>query len=161
MIDENMIYSALIVITLFMVIVSVPSIFLLSRSSFKQMKRYTFLRAFKEVDDSVLPSSIINDLNSVRSDVGYATLITEELEKMSSLRTPIFQTEIAIVLIIIMAFVPGYETNVLILMMTLLAVCIIGVIYGSLALRAISREYIRLLHEMDEKGEKSNGNMYG
>ena len=161
LIDDTMIFSALIIITLLMVILSIPSIFLLSWNSVKQLNRYMFLRAFREMDDSSIPSNLLSEWASVKTDIGYATLITEELEKMSAIRSPMFQAEIAALLIIIMAFVPGYETNVLILMMCLLALCIVAVIYGGRSLRAISREYARLLHEMEEKGEKANDNMYG
>ena len=161
LIDDSMIFSALIIITLLMVILSIPSIFLLSWNSVKQLNRYMFLRAFREMNDSDIPANLLNEWASVKTDIGYATLITEELEKMGAIPSPMFQAEIASVLIIIMAFIPGYETNVLILMMVLLALCIIAVIYGGRALRAIGREYARLLHEMEEKGEKSNDNMYG
>ena len=161
LIDDTMIFSALIIITLLMVILSIPSIFLLSWNSVKQLNRYMFLRAFREMDDSSIPSNLLSEWASVKTDIGYATLITEELEKMSAIRSPMFQAEIAALLIIIMAFVPGYETNVLILMMCLLALCIVAVIYGGRSLRAIGREYARLLHEMEEKGEKANDNMYG
>lgn len=161
MIDADMIYSALIVIALLMVILSVPSIFLLSWNGRKQLRRYLFLRALKEMNDSDIPPNIINEWSSVRSDIGYATLITEELEKMGSIRSPMSQAEIASILIIIMAFVPGYDTNVLILMMCLLALCIVSVIYGGRSLRIIGREYVKLAQEMEEKGQKSNDNMYG
>ena len=161
MIDETIVYTALVIITLLMVILSVPSIILLSWNSTKQLNRYRFLRAFREMDDSTIPPALLNEWTAVKTDIGYAALITEELEKMSSIRSPMFQAEIASVLIIIMAFVPGYVNAVLILMMCLLALCIISVIYGGRALRAISREYALLLHEMEEKGEKSNDTMYG
>lgn len=161
MIDETIVYTALVIITLLMVILSVPSIILLSWNSTKQLNRYRFLRAFREMDDSTIPPALLNEWTAVKTDIGYAALITEELEKMSSIRSPMFQAEIASVLIIIMAFVPGYVNAVLILMMCLLALCIISVIYGGRALRAISKEYALLLHEMEEKGEKSNDTMYG
>lgn len=161
MIDAAMIYSALILIVLLMVILSVPSIFLLSWTAFKQLKRYMFLRAMREMDDSSLPPNLVEELNTVRTDIGYATLITEELEKVSSIRSPMFQAELAGILIIIMAFVPGYELEVLILMMVLLVLCIVAVIYGSKAMKAIGKEYVALLKEMQEKGEKANDNMYG
>ncbi len=161
MIDDSVIYTALVIISLLMVILSVPSIFLLSWSSTKQLNRYRVLRSFREMDDSSIPSHLLNEWTAVKTDVGYATLITEELEKMSAIRSPMFQAEIASILIIIMAFVPGYTTPVLILMMSLLALCIIAIIYGGRSIRAIGREYAQLLQEMETKGAKSNDNMYG
>lgn len=161
MIDDTVIYTALVIISLLMVILSVPSIFLLSWNSVKQVNKYRFLRAFKEMDDSTIPAGLLNDWTAVKTDIGYAALITEELEKMGSIRSPMFQAEIASLLIVIMAFVPGYTTPVLILMMSLLALCIIAVIYGSKSLKTISKEYALLLREMEEKGEKANDNMYG
>ena len=119
------------------------------------------LRALRGMDDASLPPNMLDELNTVRSDIGYATAITEELEKVSGIRSQMFQAELAIVLIAIMAFVPGYETDVLILMMTLLALCIIAVIYGGRAMHALGKEYVSLVHEMQEKGERSNDNMYG
>ncbi len=161
MIDDSVIYTALVIISLLMVILSVPSIFLLSWSSTKQLNRYRVLRSFREMDDSSIPSHLLNEWTAVKTDVGYATLITEELEKMSAIRSPMFQAEIASILIIIMAFIPGYTTPVLILMMSLLALCIIAIIYGGRSIRAIGREYAQLLQEMETKGAKSNDNMYG
>ncbi len=161
MIDDSVIYTALVIISLLMVILSVPSIFLLSWSSTKQLNRYRVLRSFREMDDSSIPAHLLNEWTAVKTDVGYATLITEELEKMSAIRSPMFQAEIASILIIIMAFVPGYTTPVLILMMSLLALCIIAIIYGGRSIRAIGREYAQLLQEMETKGAKSNDNMYG
>ena len=161
MIDTDMIYSALVLITLLMVILSVPSIFLSSWTASKQLKRYVALRQFRGVDDSDIPAALLNEWNSVKSDVGYATLITEELEKMAALRSPMFQAELAIILIIVMAFVPGYETAVLVLMMTLLALCVVAVIYGTRAMKLYGAEYVKLIREMAEKGEKGNDSMYG
>lgn len=161
MIGTDMIYSALVLITLLLIILSVPSIFLSSWTASKQLRKYISLRSFREMNDSEIPAGILNEWNAVKTDIGYATLITEELEKMGSLRAPIFQSELAALLIIIMAFVPGYETSVLILMMILLAVCILTIIYGMRAMRAYSREYINLLREMAENGDKYNDAMYG
>lgn len=161
MIDSGMIYSALVLIVLLMVILSVPSIFIISWNAFKQLKRYVLLRALRGMDDASLPPNMIEELNTVRTDIGYATAITEELEKVGGIRSQMFQAELAIVLIVVMAFVPGYESDVLVLMMVLLALCIIAVIYGGRAMRALGKEYVSLVKEMQEKGERANDNMYG
>ena len=81
MIDDSVIYTALVIISLLMVILSVPSIFLLSWNSTKQLNRYRVLRSFREMDDSSIPSHLLNEWTAVKTDVGYATLITEELDK--------------------------------------------------------------------------------
>lgn len=161
MIGMDMIYSALVLIALLLIILSLPSILLSSWTASKQLRKYVSLRAFRGLSDSDIPVHLLDEWNAVKSDVGYATLITEELEKMGALRAPIFQLELSALLIIVMAFVPGYEQNVLILMMVLLAVCILAIVYGTKAMKAYGREYINLLREMSENSEKCNDSMYG
>lgn len=161
MIGTDMIYSALILITLLMIILSVPSIFLSLWTASKQLKKYITLRKFKGMDGTQVPPHLLEEWNTVRTDVGYAALITEEIEKMGTLRAPLFQSELAIVLIIVMAFFPGYETPVLIFMMTLLAICVAAIIYSNRVTKRYGMVYIGLIREMSAKAEESDDVMYG
>ena len=80
MIDSGMIYSALILIILLMVILSVPSIFILSWNAFKQLKRYMLLRALRGMDDSSLPPNMLEELNTVRTRIRRAKAMVEAMK---------------------------------------------------------------------------------
>ena len=106
----------------------------------------------------------MNEWNAANSQMAYTTLITDEIEKLSGLRPAIFQCEIAIVLMIILLIVPGCQFEVLILMITLIAVSAFAVIYGALNTRMYTIEYVKILSEINEKNESENqtaDGMYG
>ncbi|MDY5872838.1 MAG: hypothetical protein SPJ57_06420, partial [Candidatus Methanomethylophilaceae archaeon] len=110
MIGHEMIFSALVIVTLMMVLLSVPSIFITLSRSARQYKKYTALRLLTKMED--IPKNSLGEWNAVKSDVGYISLITEEIERMGALRPALFNSEIAAILIVVLMIYPGYETDV-------------------------------------------------
>ncbi len=161
MIGMDSVFSALMVITLLMIVASVPSIVLSTRGSATLLKKYLTLRKLKDVDDSEIPENIVNEWNAVKSNLSFATVIMEELERMNNLKPAIFQAEVAIILGIVMAFYPGYESDVLVLMIVLILVAIAALIYGYLNIKKYGIAYLEIIKEMSTEGEIANDNMYG
>jgi len=149
------------IVTIMMIIISVPSILITVRNSSKQLKRYKTLRSMNNLGNNPLPQHIVNEWNAVKSPIGYTTLITEEIERLNGIRPAIFQTEIAFILIVFMAFVPGYSSAIFWIMIVLLVIVTITVIYGSLNIKMYTVEYLTILQELSNNGEESRDNMYG
>lgn len=161
MIESDDIFLAMTIVTMMMVILSIPSILITVRNSSKQLKRYKTLRSMNDLGNKPIPQHIVNEWNAVKSPIGYTTLITEEIERLDGIRPAIFQTEIAFVLIIFMTFVPGYSSDIFWIMIVLLIVIIVTVIYGSLNIKMYTLEYLAILQELSNNGEESRDNMYG
>ena len=101
-----------------------------------------------------------HEWNAVKTDVGYITVLTEELEKVGALRAALFNSEISAILIVILMFVPGFEKDVFILMFILLALCIIALIFGYRVTKRYGEEYVNVARSMSGKGEESKDSMY-
>ncbi len=156
--------SSILVVVMMLVILSVPSILLTVRNSAKLLKKYRLLRSIDISDRDDVPQQVLNEWNAANSQMAYTTLITDEIEKLSGLRPAIFQCEIAIILMIILIIVPGCELNVLILMISLIAVSAFAVIYGALNTKMYTYEYMNILSEMNSEKEaesKTADGMYG
>ena len=161
MIDMDTIFDALMLITLLLIILSIPSIVLSFMSASKALKKYIALRTLKVSEDSDVPAHILNEWKAVKSNMSYATLITEEIERLNALRPSLFQAEIGIFLIIAMAFYPGYESDVFVLMMVLLVIAVVAVIYGYSNMKRYKNEYLSVLKEITGDSANSKDNMYG
>ena len=157
--------SSILVVVMLLVILSVPSILLTVRNSAKLLKKYKLLRSINISDKDDVPQQVLNEWNAANSQMAYTTLITDEIEKLSSLRPAIFQCEIAIILMIILLLVPpGCTLEVMILMIALIAVSALTVIYGALNTRMYTIEYVKILSEINAKNESENrtaDGMYG
>ena len=163
-IGTDMVVSSVLVVVMMLVILSVPSILLTVRNSAKLLKKYRLLRSIEISDTDDVPQHVLNEWNAANSQMAYTTLITDEIEKLSGLRPAIFQCEIAIILMIILLIIPGCVTEVLILMIILIAVSALAVIYGAMNTRMYTVEYMRLLSEINAKNESENktaDGMYG
>ena len=163
-IGTEMVVSSVLVVVMMLVILSVPSILLTVRNSAKLLRKYRLLRSIDISDRDDLPQQVVNEWNAANSQMAYTTLITDEIEKLSGLRPAIFQCEIAIILMIILLIVPGCQLEVLILMITLIAVSALAVVYGALNTRMYTIEYVKILSEINEKNESENqtaDGMYG
>ena len=158
MIGHEMIFSALVIVTLMMVLLSVPSIFITLSRSARQYKKYTALRLLTKMED--IPKNSLGEWNAVKSDVGYISLITEEIERMGALRPALFNSEIAAILIVVLMIYPGYETDVMVLMCVLLALCVVAMIYGYVNMKRFGEEYLNTVRKMADDGHDSNDNMY-
>ena len=163
-IGTDMVVSSVMVVIMMLVILSVPSILLTVRNSAKLLKKYKLLRSIDIGEKDDVPAQVKNEWNAVNSQMAYTTLITEEIEKLSGLKPAIFQCEIAVLLMIILMIVPGCQTEVLILLVALIAVSVFAVIYGALNTRMYTLEYMRILSEINSENEKENrtaDGMYG
>ncbi len=163
-IGADMVVSSVMVVIMMLVILSVPSILLTVRNSAKLLKKYRLLRSIDINERDGVPQQVLNEWNAANSQMAYTTLITDEIEKLSGLRPAIFQCEIAIILMIILIIVPGCELNVLILMISLIAVSAFAVIYGALNTKMYTYEYMNILSEMNSEKEaesKTADGMYG
>ena len=163
-IGADMVVSSIMVVIMMLVILSVPSILLTVRNSAKLLKKYRLLRSIDINERDDVPQQVLNEWNAANSQMAYTTLITDEIEKLSGLRPAIFQCEIAIILMIILIIVPGCELNVLILMISLIAVSAFAVIYGALNTKMYTYEYMNILSEMNSEKEaesKTADGMYG
>jgi len=160
-IGSDDIFLAMTIVTMLMIILSVPSILITVRNSSKQLKRYRTLRSITDLGKEPVPQHIVNEWNAVKSPIGYTTLITEEIERLNSLRPAIFQTEIAFVLIVFMAFIPGYSNDIFWVMIVLLVIVFATVIYGSMNIKMYTLEYLAILQELNNNGEESLDSMYG
>ena len=163
-IGEDMVVTAVMVVIMMLVILSVPSILLTVRNSARMLRKYRLLRSVDLNDKDDVPQELRNEWNAVNSQMAYTTLITDEIEKLNGLRPAIFQCEIAIVLMIILMIYPGCELGVLVLMIALIAVSLLAVVYGALNTKMYTLEYVRILSEMNAESErehKTADGMYG
>ena len=154
--------SSILVVVMMLVILSVPSILLTVRNSAKLLKKYRLLRSIDISDKDDVPQQVLNEWNAANSQMAYTTLITDEIEKLTGLRPAIFQCEIAIILMIILLFTGC--TDVIILLIVLIAVSVLTVIYGALNTRMYTIEYVKILSEINAKNESENktaDGMYG
>ena len=160
MIGSETIFSALVIVVLFMVLLSLPSIYVTLTHSSKQFKKYRQLRQMMARGVAEVPPKMTHEWNAVKTDVGYITVLTEELEKVGALRAALFNSEISAILIVILMFVPGFEKDVFILMFILLALCIIALIFGYRVTKRYGEEYVNVARSMSGKGEESKDSMY-
>jgi len=152
---------ALTIVTLFLVVVSVPTLALTVRSSSKQLKRYQLLRSLDDVGDA--PVHIQREWDNIRSTIGYTTAVVEEIERLGATRPVIFQIQIASVLtalLLITDLIYGFMTDgVAVFMLIMLAACLLSVRYGNININRHVEEYSRVLKQLEENG--SGSNMYG
>ena len=143
-------FQALMVIALLLAITSIPTLLISTRNASKLLRRYKVLRNVKDMDD--IPSHVVDEWNAVNNNVNYATIMTSELEKLNALRPAIFQAQVSIVMMVIMAFVPGYSSDLLWPMIIIIAVSVIATLFGYRCMKKYAEEYIKLLVEMKEDG---------
>ncbi len=157
------VYLAVLLVTILMIVLSVPTKYLTVRSSAKLIKKYIALRSIDKVDENKkIPKNIMNEWNAAKSTMGYITLINEQLEKLSSLRPLFFQAELAVVLSIIVGIAGHFEENVWILFAVVDGIAILGLIYGGFYTFVYKREYLKMLKELNEKADNGAADgMYG
>jgi len=153
LIDSYDIYGAVIVVAILLVVLSIPSMVLTVRESSRLLKRYRLLRCIGPGDAGSLPKTIKDEWGSVNSPLTYATMLSEEMERLSSLRPAVLQAEIGLVLIVFLAVVPRFENNVLICMLLVLAAVIISIIYSRMNVRNYGREYVMIISELESNGD--------
>ena len=163
-IGEDMVVTAVMVVIMMLVILSVPSILLTVRNSARMLRKYRLLRSLDLDEKDDVPQELRNEWNAVNSQMAYTTLITDEIEKLSGLKPAIFQCEIAIVLMIVLMIYPACEFGILILMIALIAVSLFAIVYGVLNTKMYTLEYVNILSEMNRDSVNENktaDGMYG
>ena len=158
---SDLIFSALMVVALFLIILSAPAIILAVRASSKLLKRYRTLRSVEMLDENAVSKHIFEEWNTVNSPLNYTALLSDEIERLGTLRQATLHSEIAIAILIFMAFFPGYETDVLLGVAGIVSVILIIVIYGIRNLRHYIKEYVNALTEMDVNGDEAVSRIYG
>ena len=152
-------FQALTVIALLMAVTSIPTLLISERNASKLLRRYRTLRELKDADN--IPVQIMSEWNAVNNNVNYASIMTSELEKLNELRPAIFQAEISIIMMVLMAFVPGYSEDLFWPMMVIIALSVIATAFGYRCMKKYAEEYVRLLVEMNEKDKDYTEAMYG
>ena len=158
---SDLMFSALMVVALFLIILSTPTIILAVRASSKLLKRYQTLRSVEISEGDAVSKHILEEWNTVNSPLSYTALLSDEIERLGALRQATLHSEIAIAILAFMAFFPGYETDVLIGIAGIVSVVLIVVIYGTRNLRRYIREYINALTEIDVSGDEAVSRIYG
>lgn len=163
MITMDLVYQAVLVVVILMIILSVPTIYLTVRSSAKLIKKYIALRSIKKVDDeNKVPENVLNEWNAVKSTMGYATLINEQLERLNSLKPMFFQAELAIILSIVLGIFAKFDEEVWILFIIVDAIAVLGLAYGGFYMYVYRREYLKMLKELSENADNGAADgMYG
>ena len=161
LLSSDLLFTSLLIVALFLIILSTPTIVLSVRASSKLLTRYRILRSVEEMDESDVTKHMIEEWNSVKSPLSYTAILSDEIERLSSLRQAMLHSQIAVVILIVMALYPGYETDVLIAVAIIVAVVLFVVIYGMRNLRMYIREYVNALAEMDMNGDEALSRIYG
>jgi len=156
-------FSAVLVIAMLLTVLSVPSIVLTARALDKRLKRY---RAFRfaspeDIKGMEIPRVILDEWSSVSSSVTYATMLMDEIDRLNSLRPALFQAELAMALIIVLAIIPGFEMSVLVCMIFILASAAVSILYWHSDLRRYEREYYAVLSELESMGDDAESMIYG
>ncbi|MCL2711876.1 MAG: hypothetical protein FWD37_01180 [Methanomassiliicoccaceae archaeon] len=160
-IAPELLFSALIVVALFLILLSTPTIILSVRASSKLLNRYRVLRSVEEMDENAVSKQMVEEWNSVKSPLSYTALLSDEIERLGTLRQATLHSEIAIAVLIFLGIYPGYETNVLIGIAALVIAVVLVVLYGIMNLRRYLREYIDALTEIDVNGDEAVARIYG
>jgi len=160
-ISYDLLFSAFLVVALFLIILSAPTIILSVRASSKLLNRYRILRSVEELDENAATKHMIEEWNSVRSPLSYTAILSDEIERLGSLRQATLHSQIAIAILVFMALYPGYETDVLIAVAAIVAAVIFVVVYGIRNLRRYIREYVNALAEIDVNGDEAVSRIYG
>ena len=161
LIDSSEIYGAVVVVAILLVVLSVPSLLLSVRASSGLLKRYQILRSVSSDSKKDIPKPLLEEWSNVNTPLSYVSLLANEIEHISSLRPAAFQAEIAVVLVIILAFVPGFVTEVLVFMIAIVLVSILTILYASMNANRYKREYMIALSELESNGDESADMIYG
>ena len=161
LIGFNEIYGAILIVAILLVVLSIPSILLTVRGSSKLLSRYRLLRSVEQSNTDNIPKIILNEWTAVKSPLTYVTMLSEEIERLNTLRPAVLQAEIASVLIILLAVVPQFERDVLIAMIAILVVVFASLIYARMNAHSYAVEYVTTMSELETNGGESHDMIYG
>jgi len=160
-ITADLFFNALVIVALFLIILSTPTIILAVRASAKLLTRYKILRSVDDLDEDSVSKQMLEEWNTVNSPLSYTALLSDEIERLGTLRQAMLHSEIAIAVLIFLAFYPGYENDVLFGIIAVVVSVLLVVIYGIRNLRRYIREYIGALAEIDVNGDEAVARIYG
>jgi len=160
-ISPDMLFSALMIVALFLIILSVPTIILAVRASSKLLNRYKTLRSVDDLEEGDVSKQALEEWNVVRNPLGYTALLSDEIERLGALRQAMLHSEIAIVVLIFLAIYPGYEMGVLIAVIAIVSAVLFVVLYGRMNLRGYIHEYVDALTEINVNGDEAVSRIYG
>jgi hypothetical protein len=160
-ITADLLFNALIIVALFLIILSTPTIILAVRASAKLLMRYKILRSVEDLDEDSVSKQMLEEWNTVNSPLSYTALLSDEIERLGTLRQAALHSEIAIAVLIFMAFYPGYENDVLLGIIAIVVTVFLVVLYGVANLRRYIREYVDALAEIDMNGDEAVARIYG
>jgi len=156
------IYFAVMLIAVFLVVLSLPTVELTVRNSSRLMKRYRYLRSIERIDsEGEVPRAMLDEWKAVRNSVGYAAMISDEIGRLNGLRPTMLQAEIAIVLIVLLMLLGTFTPEVMWLMSVVIVLTLTSVVYGALNSKTYIDEYITLLMSVEEKDEEAIDAIYG
>jgi hypothetical protein len=161
LITSDLLFFALIIVGLFLIILSTPTIILAVRASSKLLTRYRILRSVDDLDESSVSKQMLEEWNTVKSPLSYTALLSDEIEKLGTLRQAMLHSEIAIVLLGVMAIYPGYMKDVLIGIIAVIVSVLAVVLYGIINMRRYVTEYVIALAEIDVNGDEAVARIYG
>ena len=161
LIDSNEIYGAVVVVAILLVVLSVPSLLLSVKASSGLLKRYQILRSIGNDNKKEIPKALLEEWNNVNTPLNYVSMLANEMEHVSSLRPAVFQAEIAVALVIILAIVPGFVTEVLVFMAGIVVVSVLTILYAGINANRYRHEYIVALSELESNGDESADMIYG
>jgi uncharacterized membrane protein YfhO len=160
-ITSDLFFGALVLVALFLIILSTPTIILAVRASSKLLNRYRILRAVDDLDEGIVSKQMMEEWNTVKSPLSYTALLSDEIERLGALRQAMLHSEIAIAILIFLAFYPGYEHDILIGVIAIVAAVVLVIVYGILNLRGYIKEYVDALAEIDVNGDEAVARIYG
>ncbi|MDR2866244.1 MAG: hypothetical protein LBV13_02430 [Methanomassiliicoccaceae archaeon] len=161
LITSDLLFNALVIVALLLIILSTPTIILAVRASSKLLGRYRILRSVNELDEKTVSKQTLEEWNSVKSPLSYTALLSDEIERLGALRQAMLHSEIAIVMLIVLAFYPGFEADVLIGVIAVVVIVALVVLYGILNLKRYIREYVDALAEINVNGDEAVARIYG
>jgi len=161
LIDSSDIYGAVVVVAILLVVLSVPSLLLSVKASSGLLRRYQILRSISNDNKNEIPKPLLEEWNNVNAPLNYVSMLANEIEHIGSLRPAAFQAEIAVVLVIILAFVPGFVTEVLVFMAAIVILSILTILYASINANRYRHEYLVALSELESNGDESADMIYG
>lgn len=153
--------SSLLTVMIFLIILSVPAIFITVRNSAKVINKYLLLKALDDKSDSS-PKHVADEWNVVKSPAIYITMFTEQLDKLNSLKALSTQCMLAVLISIVLWFTAGYDDTMKIVVIVADIISILTVFYGRIYKNVYMHEYLEMLNETEK--ENSTGtidNMYG
>ncbi|MCL2785718.1 MAG: hypothetical protein FWD81_00635 [Methanomassiliicoccaceae archaeon] len=160
-ITSDLLFSALVIVALFLIILSTPTIILAVRASAKLLNRYKILRSVDDLEEGTVSKQMLEEWNTVNSPLSYTALLSDEIERLGALRQATLHSEIAVAILIFMMFYPGYESDVLIGIIAIVSAVVLVIVYGTRNLRRYIREYVDALAEIDVNGDEAVARIYG